>query len=460
MPLADVAPSIDRDRLAALLTRERERFSREHPRSRELHARAERSLLGGVPMNMMMSWPGDHPVFVAEARDSHVTDVDGKTYVDLCLGDTGAMTGHAPEPVLRAIREYGETRGGFTTMLPSEDAVVVGEELSRRFGPFIWQFTVSASDANRCVLRLCRHVTRRPYVLVYSWCYHGSVDEVVIVVDEEGRPHSKPGNIGPAVDPVKTSKVVEFNDVAALERALAPRDVACVLMEPAMTNVGIVPPLPGYLEDVRRLCDETGTLLINDETHTWSVGPGGCTRAWDLRPDVVTLGKTLAAGIPVGAYGVSEALGERILSAQDADFSGSGGIGGTLAGYALASAAARATLTEVLTDEAFGRMIGLADRLADKVQAVIDTHDLPWCVTRLGARCEYWFCPEVPRSGGEARAAIDPELERYFHLGCLNRGILITPFHNMQLICPATSEEDVDRHGKVFAELVCDLIAP
>ena len=455
----DVGTPIDRDRLTRLIARERETFSREHPRSRELHTEAKRSLLGGVPMAMMMFWPGDYPVFVAEARGSHLTDVDGNTYVDLCLGDTGAMSGHAPEPVLRAMREYGETKGGFTTMLPSEDAIVVANELSRRFGSYLWQFTVSASDANRCVLRFCRHITRRPYVLVYSWCYHGSVDEVVIVVDEDGRARSKPGNVGPAVDPVKTTKVVEFNDVAALEQALAPRDVACVLMEPAMTNVGIVPPLPGYLEEVRRLCDETGTLLIIDETHTWSAGPGGCTGAWDLHPDVVTLGKTLASGIPVGAYGLSAGLAEGILSAPDADLTGSGGFGGTLAGYALASAAARATLTEVLTDEAFKRMTALADRLADQVQAVIDARELPWCVTRLGARAEYRFCPEVPRSGGESYAAGDPELERYFHLGCLNRGILITPFHNMLLMCPATSQEDVDRHGEVFAELVDDLVA-
>ncbi len=252
--------------------------------------------------------------------------------------------------------------------------------------------------------------------------------------------------------------MVEYNDADALAEALAPRDVACVLMEPAMTNIGIVPPLPGYLEEVRRLCDETGTLLVNDETHTWSAGPGGCTAAWGLQPDIVTLGKTLASGVPMGAYGVSAELGERILGDREADLIDGGGIGGTLAGYALATAAARATLTEVLTAEAFAHMIAVADRYADGVQAVIDSRSLPWCIARLGARAEHRFCPEVPRDGGASFAANDLELDEYLHLYTLNRGILITPFHNMALMCPETSAADVDLHSGVFAQAVDDLL--
>jgi glutamate-1-semialdehyde 2,1-aminomutase len=285
------------------------------------------------------------------------------------------------------------------------------------------------------------------------------VSESHIVLDQAGRPRSKPGNVGPAVNPIVTTKVVEYNDVAALEEALAPGDVACVLMEPAMTNIGIVLPQQGYLEEVRRLCDDTGTLLVNDETHTWSAGPGGCTAVWGLRPDAVTLGKTLASGVPIGAYGVSAELGEQILADPEADLIDGGGIGGTLAGYALASAAARATLESVLTPTAFDQMIATADRFADGVDAVIESRGLPWCNVRLGARAEYRFRPEIPRNGFESFAAEDPDLQEYLHLYTLNRGVLITPFHNMALMCPETTTADVDLHAEVFARAVDELIA-
>ena len=457
MEVAHPLEVIDRERLGRLIEREREGYVREHSRSRELHERAKGSLLAGVPMVWMTMWPGGYPIFYEEAHGCRVTDVDGHEYVDFCLGDTGSMSGHSPEPVVKAMRERMEARGGITTMLPSEDALFVGEELTRRFGPALWQFGVSASDANRNSLRICRQLTKRPWVLLFSRCYHGTVSESHIVLDGDGRPRSKPGNVGPAVNPIVTTKVVEFNDVAALEQALAPRDVACVLMEPAMTNIGIVPPQPGYLEEVRRLCDETGTILVNDETHCWSAGPGGCTAAWGLRPDVVTLGKTLASGVPVGAYGFSADLGERILADPDADLIDGGGIGSTLAGYALASAAARATLESVLTPAAFEHMSAMADRFAGGVDDVIESKRLPWCNVRLGARAEYRFCPEVPRNGSESFAAEDPELQEYLHLYTLNRGVLITPFHNMALMCPQTTVADVDLHTQVFARAIDEL---
>lgn len=458
MNAADARRPLDRPKLDRLIARERLAFVDAHPRSRRLHLRARDSLLAGVPMVWMTAWPGGFPLFFETARGCHLTDADGHEYVDFCLGDTGAMSGHSPEPVVTALRERAETRGGITTMLPSEDVLFVSEDLGRRFGRPLWQFTTSATDANRHVLRFARHLTGRPYVLVFSWCYHGSVDESVIVLDTDRSPVSRPGNVGPAIDPARTTKVVEFNDAASLERALAPRDVASVLMEPAMTNVGIVPPQKGFLAHVRRLCDETGTLLVNDETHTWCAGPGGCTATWDLRPDVVTLGKALASGIPIGAYGITRELGERILAAPDMSLTGPGGIGGTLAGSPLANAAARATLAGVLTDEAFDRMIALAGRFAGAVEQVISSHHLPWCVVRLGARVEYRFCPVVPRNGAEANAVADATLDEYFHLYNLNRGVLITPFHNMALMCPATTTEDVDRHTAVFTQAVDELI--
>jgi glutamate-1-semialdehyde 2,1-aminomutase len=359
--------------------------------------------------------------------------------------------------VVRAIRERVETSGGLTVMLPTEDSLVVCEELQLRFGLPFWQLTVSATDANRDLLRICRQVQRRPYVLVFSYCYHGTVDEAQIIIDE-GRPALVVGNPGPPVDPTVTTKVVEFNDLEALEQALRPRDVACLLMEPALTNIGIVLPEPGYLEEVRRLCDETETVLIMDETHTWGAGPGGCTRAWGLRPDALTLGKALAAGIPMGAYGLSAALAERLLGDEGTDLVEGGGLGGTLAGNCLASAAARATLTEVLTEESFARMIALATRYTNGVAAAIEQHRLPWTIIQLGARAEYRFCPQPPRTGGESNAAEDHELDEYLHLYTINRGILLTPFHNMTLMCPATSERDVDRHIEVFEAAASELV--
>jgi glutamate-1-semialdehyde 2,1-aminomutase len=448
-----------RERLARLLAAERASFHRRHPRSRALHEAAGTSLLAGVPMSWMAIWAGGHPVYLDEARGAWLRDVDGNEFVDFCLGDTGAMAGHSPAASVAALVERAERRGGLTAMLPSEDATWVGAELARRFGLPLWQFTLTATDANRFVLRMCRQVQQRPKVLVFNWCYHGTVDETVIVLDAEGRPRSKPGNVGPQVDPVETTRVVELNDVEALREALAPRDVACVLMEPWLTNIGIVPAEPGYLDEVRRLCDETGTLLVIDETHTLSAGPGGCTKAFGLRPDVVTLGKALAAGVPIGAYGVSAELGRRILADPDADLVDQGGIGGTLAGNALSLAVARATLAEVLTDEAFERMEALATRFREGVEATFARYGAPWCVVQLGARVEYRFRPAVPRNGGEAAAAGDPALDEYLHLYLLNRGVLMTPFHNMALMCPATTEADVDRHSEVFDEAVGALLA-
>jgi len=403
-------------------------------------------------MNWMAKWAGPFPVFVESAQGASFRDVDGNAYVDFCLGDTGAMAGHSPAPTVAAVE--AQLSRGITHMLPTEDAAAVGEELTRRFGLPLWQFTLTATDANRFSLRLARLVTGRPKVVVHDHCYHGTVDEGFAWLTPEGRVEARRGNLGPAVDPALTTKVVPFNDVEALERALAPRDVAVVMIEPALTNVGIVLPEPGYLDAVRELTRRTGTLLLIDETHTLCAGPGGYTRVHGLEPDILVIGKAIGGGIPVGTYGMTAALAERVATRTTLEDADVGGIGGTLSGNALSLAAVRATLGEVLTDEAFARMIPLAERWERGVAEVIATNEAPWHVTRLGCRAEYHFRPTPPRTGAEQWAAGDFELERYLHLHALNRGILLTPFHNMALVCPATTEADVDRHTEAFAEAV------
>jgi glutamate-1-semialdehyde 2,1-aminomutase len=438
-----------------LIARERELFRDRNPRSRELHEQARASLLAGVPMSWMTMWPGGYPLYLERASGASIVDVDGHEYADFCLGDTGAMAGHSPEPTMRAIAQAE----GITTMLPTEDAAWVGSELARRFGLPYWQFALTATDANRWMIRMCRHVTGRPRIAVFSWCYHGSVDEAFVTLDEHGLARAREGLVGPALDPTETTRVAEFNDVGSLERVLEHEDVACLLMEPALTNIGIVLPEPGFLDAVRELCTRHGTLLIIDETHTLSAGPGGCTAAWGLRPDAVTLGKSIGGGVPIGTYGVTAELAERIAGQPDADYEDTGGVGGTLAGNALSLAAARATLGEVLTDEAFERMIALRERFADGIGDAIRDHNLQWSIVSLGARCEFRYSAEPPRTGAESAAAGDPALDEYLHLYLMNRGVLITPFHNMALMCPATTSRQVDQATERFYEAVGELAA-
>lgn len=447
---------IDRTRLSSLMQREQQRFINDHPKSKALFERAGKSLLAGVPMNWMRKWAGAFPPFVREAQGGHFFDVDGNRYVDLCLGDTGAMTGHSPFATVKAIEE--QSRRGITLMLPSENAIFVAEELQKRFGLPYWQFALTATDANRFSIRLARQVTDRPKILVFNWCYHGTVDETFITLQPDGTASPRRGNIGPPVDPAVTTKVVEFNDLPALEKALSPGDVACVLAEPAMTNVGIVHAEPGFHAALRDLTRKTGTLLIIDETHTICAGPGGYTRAYDLQPDIVVFGKPIGGGVPGAAYGLSGEVAKRISEKQSLEDCDVGGIGGTLAGNALSLAAMRATLEKVLTKEAFDRMIPMAERWTAGVQKVITESDLPWHVTSLGCRAEYLFASEPPKNGTEAHDAMDFELERFLHLYCMNRGILLTPFHNMALMSPATDKEDVDQHSRVFREAVSELV--
>ena len=449
-------PSLDRARLTTLLDRERRAFIAAHPRSQALHERARGALLGGLPMSWMAKWAGAFPVYVAEAKGAHIRCVDGHDYVDLCLGDTGAMAGHASAETLASIA--AQAPRGLATMLPTDDAALAAEELARRFGLPTWQFTLSATDANRFALRLARLVSGRPKVLVFDYCYHGTVDESFATLGPDGRVRPRRGNLGPQVDPAVTTKVVPFNDPAALEAALAPGDVAVVITEPALTNIGIVLPEPGFHDDLRELTRRTGTLLLLDETHTVCAGPGGYTGAYGLEPDMLTVGKQIGGGVPVGAYGMTAELADRVAVSIELEDCDVGGIGGTLAGNPLSTAAVRATLSGgALSAAAFARTIPLAERWMAGVQAALARHGVPWHVTRLGCRAEYAFGATPPRDGAEAAAAADFTLERYLHLHALNRGLLLTPFHNMALMSVATTEADVDRHSSAFDESLRDL---
>lgn len=439
---------IDRGRLHELIDRERRRFVQRNARSRALFERTGRALLHGVPMNWMTMWPGAFPIFFREARGNRIADVDHHTYVDFCLGDSGAMAGHAPEPVAATLDRRFRT--GSTTMLPTEDAAWVGEELTRRFGLEVWQFALSATDANRWVLRLARHLTGRQKILVFNHSYHGTVDEANLILDPDGQARTRLNNIGPAVDPRETTEVVEWNDIEALERVLEPRDVACVLAEPVLTNIGIVFPEAGYHQRLREIADRTETLLVIDETHTFCAGPGGCTRAFRLRPDFVTLGKAIAGGVPIGAFGMTREIEDRLAKRGFGEPEDTGVLGGTLAGNALSMAAAHATLEHVLTEEGFRGMIDLGERFRDRIEGVLTSRDVPWQVAQLGARIEYRFHPTQPRHGGESAAAADHDLDTYLHCYLLNREVLMTPFHNMALMCPATSSDDVDIYVSVF----------
>jgi len=439
--VSHAATGVTPAQVRALAATERARFSQARPRSHAQAGRAAQHLMFGVPLHWMNDWATPFGLQVAQAQGAHLTDVDGHTLVDFCLGDTGAMFGHSPPAVAAALA--AQAGRGLTTMLAGEDAAVVGEQLAAHFGLPMWQFAMTATDANRFVLRWLRAVTGRKTLLVFNGCYHGTVDDVFVdLVD--GRPQQRDSLLGQVQDLTATTRVVEFNDLAALEAALAPGDVACVLAEPVMTNIGMVLPEPGFWEAATALIHRHGSLLVLDETHTLSSGPGGYARAHGLQPDALVLGKPLGGGMPCAAYGFTAALAARAEAAKRAAPPGHSGIGTTLTANLLAMAAMRATLTELMTPAVFAPMLARAGQLADGLRAVIARHRLPWCVSRVGARAEFQFCAQPPRNGSEAGAAMDAALEQALHLALLNRGVLITPFHNMMLVCPDTTAADVD----------------
>jgi glutamate-1-semialdehyde 2,1-aminomutase len=426
----------------AMLQREKDLFVQRHPKSRDLAERAKAHWAHGVPMHWMLDWGTPFPIHVADAKDSRLEDVDGHSYDDFCLGDTGSMFGHSPEPVARAIAE--QAARGLTYMLPTEDVAIVGELLAGMFGLPYWQTATTATDANRFVIRWCRAITRRPKILVFHGCYHGAVDDTFVRL-KDGKPIHRAGLLGQVYDVTQFTKVVEFNDLAALEAALATGDVACVLTEPALTNIGMVLPQPGFLDALRVVTRKHGTLLVIDETHTISTGYGGWTRTHKLDPDFLTVGKPIAGGIPCSVFGFTAEIEARMRQAEAENPPGYSGMGTTLSANAMALHAMRANLEQVVTPAAYAHMLPMSERLARGIEARIKSRQLPWHVSNVGARAEFVCAPDRPRNGTEAQAAMHPRLELALHLHLLNRGFLIAPFHNMTLVSPATTADQVDR---------------
>lgn len=439
--------------LDTLLAQERTRFVHTHPLSMALAQAAEAHFLFGVPLHWMRDWPSPATLFVQQAQGTALTCADGLTYRDFCLGDTGAMFGHSPAPVAQAITQ--QAAQGLTCMLPSTLAPRVGRLLQERFGLPLWQMTLTASDANRFVLRWARAITRRPQLLVFDGCYHGAVDDTLVDLDPaSGRTLPRPSVLGQVHNHDAFTRVVPFNDLSALEAALAPGDVALLLAEPALTNFGLVPPQPGFWEAAQALCRRHGTLLVLDETHTLSSGVGGYTRAHGLRPDLWVAGKAVAGGLPCAVYGFTEEVGQRMREAKTAAPEGHSGIGTTLSANALTLAALHAALEHLHTPATYVHMLDTAQTLeAGLVQRIHDA-DRPWTVTRLGARMELQFMPQTPRHAQDVRDFGQPALEAFTHLFMLNRGVLLTPFHSMMLCSPATSAQDVQALLDAFDELL------
>jgi len=442
----------DRQRLAGLFAKEVSVYVSTHPKSQTAHQKSQASLVNGVPMLWMAKWPGPFPIYVDSAKGAHFTDLDGNDFTDFCLGDTGAMSGHASAPTVKAVQD--QIAKGATFMLPTLDAAINAETLGARFGLPKWQFTLSATDANRHLIRFARQVTGRTKIAVHDYCYHGSVDETFAVLDDQGNTISRPNNIGKPSELHTTTVSLPVNDLAAAEKAFATGEVALLLIEPGLTNIGIVLPEAGYLEGLQALCKKYDVIFALDETHTLSAGAGGITARDNLKPDAVVLGKTIGGGVPVGAIGFTEELSEKIANSLELESIDVGGVGGTLAGNALSMAAVRATLEEVLTPKNFSRMEQLAITWQANIQATIDEYQLPWQVSRIGCRGEYSFRKTAPTTGAEAAAAEDFELGQFLQLHAINQGILMTPFHNMVLVSPDTTAVDIEKHHRHFRDAV------
>jgi glutamate-1-semialdehyde 2,1-aminomutase len=432
---------IAKARLAALAERERALFAERYPKS-VAAARAGNQWFGGVPFHWMRDWPSPAPLVAASAQDAVLTSIDGVTLDDFCLGDTASMFGHSPAPLAEAIA--AQARQGLSYMLPTERSTALSALLAATFGLPRWQVTTTASEANRAVIRWCRGMTGRRKVLMFNGCYHGAVDDAFVDL-KNGTPQMRASLIGQVHDLRDSSVVVEFNNRDALAAALVGGEVACVLAEPVMTNVGMVRDAPGFLQHLRALCDRTGTLLVFDETHTISSGYGGHSRAHGPLPDIMVIGKSIGGGVPCAVYGFTEAVAERMAAVNAARPAGHSGIGTTLSANALSITAMHAMLTSVITPGAYHTMAALTQQLVSGLAGVIAHHSLPWHITQVGARIELLCSPAPPANGSEAKAAMQPALEALIHLYLVNRGIILAPFHNMMLVSPVTTPAAIER---------------
>ncbi|GHF56130.1 aspartate aminotransferase family protein [Seohaeicola zhoushanensis] len=443
-------------RLRAVATREAAAYAAARPHSKAALDAGSGAFLDRVPMHWMKDWPMAFPMLVASAQGAEITDIDGNRIDDFCLGDTGSMFGHSPAPVAEAIR--AQAGQGLTYMLPTEAALQAGELLCETFGDFRWQIATTATDANRFALRVARAVTGRPKVLVFNGCYHGTVDETMVTL-EDGRTVARPGLTGQVADLTRTAACAEFNDLAGVEALLAPGDIAAILTEPVMTNSCMVLPDPGFHEGLRALAKAYGALLIIDETHTISSGHGGYTRIHGLDPDIFVVGKCVAGGMPTAVWGLRPDLAERYLAYDASRPAGHSGMGTTLSANPMQFACLVATLSQVMTPAAYAHMERDAARLEAGLAAAITRAGAPWHVVRVGARVEFICAPGPLRNGDEAARAHQPEVEAVVHTALLNRGSLIAPFHNMMLVSPATTNAAIDRLIASFDTLLTELFA-
>jgi len=421
------------------------RFRRDRPRSLAMLSRARAHMPNGTPMAWMAS-EYEQPVYIDHGQGAGFTDLDGFTYVDFNASDMAMFCGHANPAIVAAVVAQAARSTQF--LLPTEASVEVAEELARRYPLQHWQFTLSATQANTEAIRLARAVTGREVVVLFEGHYHGHFEEgLVDLADGQARTVQR----GLSRGITGRVRIAQFNDPSTLRTALEPGDVALVLTEPAMTNgIHLLLPEPGWHEALRELTRQHGTVLAIDETHTHVVGPGGATGMWQLEPDVVTIGKAVAGGLPLGAYGVTAELGDQLDVARNV------ATGGTLFGNPLCAAAARAALTQVLLPEAYQHTTALGGELADGIGQAIAAAGLPWTAIRFGPRTGQWYGP-MPRTGAQAHALADGQLTRLIRIWLANRGIWeALPGAGPTVSIPVT-RADVTRYVNAYAELLAQL---